>query len=82
MGQVLGQLVGVRVEQDHGADGQAPDQFEADLAATPEQREDVGHRLPRTAASRAVRGGALLPTAAGPRGRQTFDDWLRSAVRG
>ena len=34
-----------------------------------------------TAASRAVTGGALLPTGAGPRGRQPFDDWLRSAVR-
>jgi uncharacterized protein YbjT (DUF2867 family) len=31
-----------------------------------------------TAASRAARGGALLPTQDGPRGRQTFDEWLRA----
>ena len=31
-----------------------------------------------TAASRAVVGGALLPTGPGPRGRQTFDAWLRA----
>ena len=29
-----------------------------------------------TAASRAAVGGALLPTGAGPRGRQTFEQWL------
>ena len=34
-----------------------------------------------TAASRAVTGGALLPTGAGPRGRQTFDEWLRATAR-
>lgn len=33
-----------------------------------------------TAASRAARGGALLPTADGPRGRQTFDEWLRATT--
>ena len=32
-----------------------------------------------TAASRAVTGGALLPTGEGPRGQQTFEQWL--AVR-
>ena len=32
------------------------------------------------AASRAVAGGALLPTGSGPRGTQTFDEWL--ATRG
>ena len=34
-----------------------------------------------TAASRAVTGGALLPTGSGPRGRQTFDEWLQGSVR-
>ena len=33
-----------------------------------------------TAASRAVTGGALLPTGAGPRGQQTFDAWLRATT--
>jgi uncharacterized protein YbjT (DUF2867 family) len=33
-----------------------------------------------TAASRAVRGGALLPTQDGPGGRQTFDEWLRATA--
>lgn len=32
-------------------------------------------RLPG-AAGRAMRSGALLPTAEGPRGRTTFDEWL------
>ncbi len=31
-----------------------------------------------TAASRAVTGEALLPTDAGPRGRQSFEQWLRA----
>jgi uncharacterized protein YbjT (DUF2867 family) len=35
-----------------------------------------------TAASRAVVGGALLPTGPGPREQQGFDAWLREAVRG
>ena len=35
-----------------------------------------------TAASRAVVGGALLPTGPGPRGRQTFEQWLQAEVRG
>jgi uncharacterized protein YbjT (DUF2867 family) len=33
-----------------------------------------------TAASRAVVGGALLPSGPGPRGRQTFDQWLQAPV--
>jgi uncharacterized protein YbjT (DUF2867 family) len=33
-----------------------------------------------TAASRAAVGGALLPTGPGPRGQQTFDEWLRASV--
>ena len=33
-----------------------------------------------TAASRAAVGGALLPTGPGPRGGQTFDEWLRASV--
>ena len=35
-----------------------------------------------TAASRAVTGGALLPTGPGPRGQQTFDEWLQASVTG
>ena len=35
-----------------------------------------------TAASRAAVAGASLPTGPGPRGRQTFDEWLQAAVRG
>ena len=34
-----------------------------------------------TAASRAVTGGALLPTGAGPRGQQTFGEWLGATAR-
>jgi uncharacterized protein YbjT (DUF2867 family) len=34
-----------------------------------------------TATSRAVTGGALLPAGAGPRGRQTFDEWLGATAR-
>ena len=33
-----------------------------------------------TAASRAAVGGALLPTGPGPRGRQTFEEWLQASV--
>jgi uncharacterized protein YbjT (DUF2867 family) len=33
-----------------------------------------------TAASRAAVGGALLPTGPGPRGRQTFGEWLQASV--
>jgi len=36
-------------------------------------------RLPG-AAGRAMAEGALLPTAAGPRGRETFDEWLTAQV--
>ncbi|MCW2523128.1 MAG: 3-beta hydroxysteroid dehydrogenase [Frankiales bacterium] len=32
------------------------------------------------AAGRAMADGALLPTGNGPRGRQTFDDWLASSA--
>ena len=37
-------------------------------------------RLPG-AAGRAMADGALLPTESGPRGRQTFDEWLEQAQR-
>jgi hypothetical protein len=32
------------------------------------------------AAGRAMSSGALLPTGDGQRGRQTFDEWLRSVA--
>jgi uncharacterized protein YbjT (DUF2867 family) len=37
-------------------------------------------RLPG-AAGRAMSNGALLPTGTGPRGRQTFDEWLAAVPR-
>ena len=50
------------------------------LRARGARRLVVPLRAP-TAASRAVRAGALLPTGSGPRGRQGFDEWLQGSVR-
>ncbi|WP_196780832.1 Rossmann-fold NAD(P)-binding domain-containing protein [Nocardioides sambongensis] len=39
------------------------------------RRRVIGLRLPG-AAGRAMRDGTLTPVADGPRGRQTYDEWL------
>jgi uncharacterized protein YbjT (DUF2867 family) len=60
---------------------------ERDMAAMVRQlqRARGGHRpvLPLRlpgAAGRAMAGGALLPTAPGPRGEQTFDEWVAESA--
>ncbi len=45
------------------------------LRARGAKRAVVSFRMPG-AAGRAMAAGALLPTGDGPRGRQTFDEWL------
>jgi uncharacterized protein YbjT (DUF2867 family) len=71
-----------------GPSGRAPD------LAGPEQNriDELAHRIVRHrgdrravvalrvpgAAGRAIRSGALRPTTEGPRGRQTFEEWLRT----
>jgi uncharacterized protein YbjT (DUF2867 family) len=57
-----------------------PDLARRWLRATGSRRPVVPLRLPG-AAGRAVVEGALLPTAPGPRGRETFDAWLAGVAR-
>ena len=60
--------------QEHGL----PDLARRLLRRRGERRLVLPLRLP-VAASRAVAGGALLPTGPGPRGTQTFDQWLATS---
>ncbi|MEU4481849.1 3-beta hydroxysteroid dehydrogenase [Micromonospora sp. NPDC023966] len=54
-----------------------PDMARRLLRAGGSHRVVLPLRLPG-ATGRAIAGGGLLPTGPGPRGRQTFDEWLAS----
>ena len=80
VGQVLAELA-VTEPAGRVADLAGPAEHElVDLArqlvrARRSRRRVWAVRLPG-AAGRAMAGGALLPTGPGPRGRQSFDEWL------
>jgi uncharacterized protein YbjT (DUF2867 family) len=57
-----------------------PDMARRLLRATGSRRWVVPVRLPG-AVGKGMSGGALLPTGPGPRGKQTFDEWLAETAR-
>lgn len=72
-GPALGRAPDIAGPEEHSL----PDLARRFLRARGQRRLVVPLRGP-VAASRAAAGGALLPTGPGPRGRQTFDEWLAS----
>jgi uncharacterized protein YbjT (DUF2867 family) len=60
---------------------QMPDMIRRLLRTRNSHRPTLSLRLPG-AAGKAMATGGLLPSTAGPRGRQTFDEWLADAGAG